>query len=140
METLNGPTKKHTVVVIDDSPMLINFLEHFLSKEYNVKTYTSTSSALKDLADGVISPDLILTDFYLGNDLTGLDFIQQFKEIDPVVPILVLSGSCDMNQKVACLQSGAADFVPKPFNPMELHVRMQNAFSASQLKSLRHAI
>jgi len=140
MKTLRNTLNKPKIIAIDDSPMLVNFLKTFLSKAYDVTTYTSTSEALKELSEGAISPDCILTDFYLGNDLTGLAFITQLKEIDPIIPVLVLSGSCDMNQKITCLQNGAADFISKPFNPMELDVRIKNALSSSQSNTYRHAI
>jgi len=132
---------KQVIVAIDDSQMILNFLKIYLGKEYEVITYTSTSSALNDLVSGNVNPDCILTDFYLGNDLTGLEFIKKLNEIDPMIPALVLSGSCDMNQKIDCLANGAVDFIQKPFNPMELRVRIKNALSIGpSLNHYRHAI
>ena len=141
MKTLNNTSDKSIIVVIDDSPMLVNFLRSFLRRTYKVVAYSSTSEALKDLSEGKISPDCILTDYYLGKDLTGLEFIQQLKNVDPIIPVLVLSGSVDMNQKIACLQNGAVDFVSKPFNPLELDARIKNALAFSpQLNYYQHAI
>ena len=100
MKTIKNISQKPNIIAIDDSPMLANFLKRFLTKDYNVTIYSSTSDALKDLSEGTISPDCIITDYYLGNDLTGLEFTKQLKEIDPIIPILFLSGSCDMNQSL----------------------------------------
>ena len=141
MKTLTNTSNKPTIIAIDDSPMLVNFLQKYLCKAYNVITYTSTSETLKDLSEGKISPDCILTDYYLGKDLTGLEFIKELKEVDPIIPVLVLSGSVDTKEKIECLQSGAADFVSKPFNPMELSVRIKNALLVSpQINMYRHAV
>ncbi|MBC6400770.1 MAG: response regulator [Ekhidna sp.] len=141
MKTIKYTTKKPTVITIDDSPMMTNFLKVFLSKDYDVTAYNSTTKALKELSGGVVSPDCILTDFHVANDLTGLEFIAKLKEVDPIIPVLVLSGSCDMNQKIACLKNGAVDFISKPFNPMELNVRINNALTASsQLNQYRYAV
>ena len=141
MNTLNNNLNKPKIVAIDDSPMLVNFLKTFLSRDYEVTTYSSTSEALKDLSEGNVAPDCVLTDFYLGKDMTGLEFVQRLKEVDPIVPVLVLSGSCDMHQKINCLQNGAVDFVSKPFNPMELDARIKNALAVSpSLNIYRHAI
>ena len=141
MKPFKNTPNKPKIIAIDDSPMLINFLGNFLSKEYDVTTYMSTSEALKDLSEGKVQPDFILTDYYLGNDLTGLEFIQALKKVDPIIPVLVLSGSVDMHQKIECLKNGAVDFVSKPFNPMELDARIKNTLSVSpQLNQYRHAV
>ncbi|WP_462251644.1 response regulator [Ekhidna sp.] len=141
MKYIANTTRRLKIVAIDDSQMILNFLKAFFGKEYDVTTYGSTSEALKDLSEGKVFPDCILSDFYLGNDMTGLEFISQYKELDSTTPILILSGSCEMNQKLECLQSGAADFVTKPFNPMELDVRVKNALSiSSHENTYRHAV
>lgn len=138
---MTNTTKKSKIIVIDDSPMLLKFLQSYLSEEYDVTAYSSTSEALKDLSEGRVAPDCILTDYYLGQDLTGLEFVQQLKEVDPIIPVLVLSGSVDMQQKIACLRNGAVDFVSKPFNPMELDARIKNAIAISpQLNQYRYAV
>ncbi|NQZ77973.1 MAG: response regulator [Ekhidna sp.] len=123
--------RQQTLLLIDDSPMIRNFLQAFFSEEYTVLAYSSTSKALEDLSEGTVSPDCILTDFYLGKDLNGLEFVQTLKEIDPAIPVMILSGSCDMKQKVECLENGAADFVNKPFSPLELDARVRNILPVS---------
>lgn len=134
-------TIKPAVIVIDDSPMILSFLKSYLGKTYEVTTYSSTSEALEDLSEGRVDAECVLTDYHVEQDLTGLEFIQQLKEVDPIVPVLVLSGSVDINQRVKCLQNGAVDFVSKPFNPMELDARIKNAIAISpQLNQYRNAM
>ena len=141
MKATNNTTERPEIMVIDDSQMIINFLKTYLGKAYHVIDYTSTSEALEDLAEGEVSPQFILTDFYLGNDLTGLEFIQSLKSFNSNIPVMVLSGSCDMNQKIKCLKSGAVDFVNKPFSPMELEARIKNELTvSSNLNYYRNAI
>lgn len=142
MKTVTNNTYKSRIIAIDDSPMILTFLQSYLEKTYDVTTYRSTSKALRDLSQGAIVPDCILTDFNLGeSDLNGLEFIKQLKVFDPNTPVLVLCGQVDIHQKISCLQSGAVDFVSKPFNPMELEVRLKNVLSVSkQLSFYQDAI
>ena len=139
---MKNTSKKPQLIAIDDSPTLANFLKIFLQKTYDVMIYKSTSQALEDIAAGFVTPDCIVTDYYLGNDTSGLDFILQLKQIDPITPVLVLSGSCDVNERIACLENGATDFISKPFNPKELEVRIKNALGSSYFNTnhCTHAI
>ena len=141
MKKLDKTSTKPKMIAIDDCKVMRFFLQRFLSDTYDITIYQSTSAALKDVSEGLVQPDCILTDFYLGDDITGQEFIQQVKAIDPVVPVIVLSGSCNTDQKLGCLKNGAADFVTKPFNPKELDVRITNAltFSSSAAK-YRYAV
>ncbi len=131
MKNLRQPSSRPQMIAIDDCRVMRLFLQRFLSKTYDITIYQSTSAALEDLSDGVTQPDCILTDFDLGNDLTGQEFIESVKEIDPAVPVIVLSGSCNSNQKLGCLENGASDFISKPFNPRELEVRINIALCNS---------
>ena len=131
MKVLRKTSSKPQMIAIDDCKMMRNFIKRFLSKDYDLTIYQSTSAALEDVSQGKIEPDCILTDYYLGNDISGQEFIERVKEVDPNVPVIVLSGSCDTNQKLGCLKNGAIDFISKPFNPMELQVRINNALTIS---------
>ena len=41
------------------------------------------------------------------------------------LPIIILSGNGQSNNRIRCLQAGAADFVTKPFNPLELELKVE---------------
>ena len=141
MKAYTNTTDKPHIVAIDDSPIILSFLSNFLKERFEVTTFRSTSEALKHLTEGIIMPDCVVTDYHLRNDLSGLEFTQELKQVDPILPVLVLSGSCNMNEKIQCLQSGAVDFVSKPFNPMELNVRIANAIALNpQRNQYRHAV
>ena len=138
---LHKHTDRKVLVAIDDSYMILHFLKQYLENDYEVITYSSSSEAVKDITSGKVNPDCILTDYYMPDELTGLDVIHKLNEAGSEVPIMVLSGSCDMNQKIECLTSGAVDFVNKPFNPGELEARIQNALAVSSNHQVyRHAV
>ena len=141
MKVLKDNIGKPKIIAIDDNKVIRSFLNRFLSKSYDVTIYESTSEALDDLTKNTIHPDCILTDYYLDNDLTGPEFINRLKDIDVTAPVVVLSGSKDTNKKLECLKNGAVDFISKPFNPMELQIRIDNVLKNSpQSNSFRHAM
>lgn len=131
---------KATILAIDDSSMILNFLKGFLKKDFNVVAYSSTAEALEDIAVCAISPDCILSDYYLPSDLSGLEFLHRLKQIDPQIPLLFLSGSCDVDQTIKCLNRGAFDFIKKPFNPKELVARLNKAINSKGSKNYRYAV
>lgn len=140
MKTIKYSNKKK-ILAIDDSELILNFISKYLSKNYEVVTYQSSSAALKDLASCEVTADLIVTDYQIPDDLSGLEFTQQLREVDPLIPVMVLSGSCDINEKVECLRNGVIDFVNKPFNPSEFGARIENSLAMGpMLNTYRHAI
>ncbi len=141
MKVLRENIGKPKIIAIDDNKVIRSFLNRFLRDKYDITIYESTSQALDDISENLVQPDCILTDYYLNDDLTGPEFISKMKDIDASIPIMVLSGSKDTNKKLACLKQGAVDFISKPFNPMELQVRIDNILrNSSQSNSLRHAM
>jgi DNA-binding response OmpR family regulator len=59
--------------------------------------------------------------------LSGLEFVHQIKLSDffSMVPIIILSGEESSEKRIQCLDSGADDFIVKPFNPAELAARIR---------------
>src|SRR4029077_11869351 len=68
-------------------------------------------------------PDLMVLDLGLP-DIDGVDVIQRLREWSPV-PILILSGRLNSNEKIRALDAGADDYVTKPFNVDELVARVR---------------
>lgn len=120
--------QKHTIAIIDDSPMMTQFLKLFFESKYNVVTYHSSVEAITDIRSG-FSPDVIITDFDMP-DMNGLDIINNTREQNANTPIIVVSGARESKHRLSCLEAGAEDFVMKPFHPAELDLRIQ--------KQLRH--
>lgn len=116
--------EKPKVFVIDDSPSIVIFLENYLSGKFEVTSFNNASDAIDHMAAGEL-PDLVLTDYYMSSDKNGMDVIKELKGIKDQLPIVVLSGSCDIMLKIECIAQGADDFVEKPFNPKELIARIE---------------
>lgn len=108
-----------TIAVIDDDEHIGNMLEELLIKEgYGVLRAYSGTEALLLLSQN--KPDLVLLDLMLPG-LSGEDILAKIKGI----PVIVVSAKADIQDKVALLLDGAADYVTKPFHTKELLARIQ---------------
>ncbi len=133
---------KPIITIIDDSQMIVHFLKHFLSNKYELKTYHKGSEAISDILCEKYQPACVITDYHMPNDLGGTDILDQLKSMRPDVPVMVLSGSTEMNERINCIDRGAFDFIEKPFNPLELEARINRTinFFKAQSKELQYAV
>jgi two-component system, OmpR family, KDP operon response regulator KdpE len=117
------------ILVVDDDPSLLKALRIGLTARGDeVLVARSGSEAMAQVA--LAAPDLVILDLGLP-DLDGLDVCRRIREFSEV-PIVVLSAYGDERRKVEALDSGADDFVTKPFGMAELEARLRVA--------LRHGV
>ncbi len=116
------------VLVVDDDPSLLKALRIGLTaRGDDVLIAHSGAEAINQVA--LAGPDLVILDLGLP-DIDGLEVCRRVREFSNV-PIVVLSAYGDERRKVEALDSGADDFVTKPFGMAELEARLRVA--------LRHA-
>jgi two-component system KDP operon response regulator KdpE len=114
--------KKRVAVVIEDDAQIRRFLK--VTLEENGFKYLEADTAKKGLIQCETQmPDLIILDLGLP-DLDGLEVIEQVREWTQV-PIVVLSARGQEKDKVAALDSGADDYLTKPFGVDELMARIR---------------
>ena len=112
------------VLVIDDEPPIRKLLRVGLSAHgYQIIEASSGKMALELLGE---SPDLIVLDLGLP-DMQGHELLRTMRARNDSVPIVVLSSRDDEVGKVQALDSGADDYVTKPFGMDELLARMRAA-------------
>lgn len=125
---------KTTVValVIDDEPQIRRLLRVILeAASYRVFDAPNGSEGLIQAAQR--KPDIILLDLGLP-DMDGAEVLSRIREWSKT-PILILSVRDHEEEKVAALDSGADDYVTKPFNAAELLARMRAALRHAQSHS-----
>jgi two-component system response regulator MprA len=118
------------ILIVEDDLNLTLALYRALSHTYKVVTARTAASALKKVQ--LMSPNLIMLDLHLP-DQHGLDFTQELRRIGVHTPILVLSGESSLISKVDLLDSGANDYVTKPFSLAELKARIRVLLRAQHL-------
>ncbi len=124
------------ILVIDDDVAICELLQEYLS------THNYTVSTANTLADGIESlhyfkTDLIILDLMLKGE-SGIDFIARYKN-EITVPVIMLSALGDVDDRINGLQSGANDYVTKPFEPKELLLRIKNLLRHAEQKEMTYS-
>lgn len=108
-----------TIFIIEDDQSIGDMLQEVLQKEgYQVQRAYSGTEAVFLLERG--RPDLVLLDLMLPG-LPGEELLERMRG----VPVIVVSAKAGVDDKVGLLQSGAADYITKPFELRELLARIQ---------------
>jgi two-component system, OmpR family, KDP operon response regulator KdpE len=110
------------ILVVDDEPRLLSFLRSELKASgYQVSVANDGKSALK--AAAARGPDLVILDVGLP-DMDGIEVCRKLRETSRV-PILMLTARASDSDKVTGLESGADDYLTKPFSTPELVARVR---------------
>ena len=110
------------ILVVDDEPQLTRVLRTGLSSRgYDVRAAADGLTALDTFNDW--HPDLVITDLGMPN-MNGIELCRRLRAISQV-PIIVLSAKGEEQTKVEALDTGADDFVTKPFGIDELLARVR---------------
>ena len=111
-----------SVLVVDDEPQIVRTLSiHLRARGYEVLSAASGAAAVVSVVDN--QPDTVILDLGLP-DMEGMDVVRAVRA-SSTAPILVLSGRIDSRDKVTALDSGADDYVTKPFGMDELLARLR---------------
>ena len=111
-----------TVLVVDDDPALAEMLTIVLRGEgFEAAVVRDGSRAMAAFRD--VKPDLVLLDLMLPG-MSGLDVCKEIRS-ESGVPIIMLTAKTDTVDVVLGLESGADDYVMKPFKPKELTARIR---------------
>jgi two-component system response regulator AtoC len=107
-----------TILIIDDDQMILMILKQTLTKAgYRVFTSESGEEGISMLA--ATEPDLVLTD-YLMPGISGIEVLNKIKQIQPLLPVIILTAHGDVALTIKAIQLGAIDFIEKPIHSREL--------------------
>ncbi|MEI6786650.1 MAG: response regulator, partial [Verrucomicrobiota bacterium] len=90
-----------TLLIIEDDDLQYEIYEEALAK-YTLIRVTNGSEALAEIPQH--RPDLLILDHVLSEGELGLDFLPEFKELLPFVPIIIVSGALEVHQQLQALQ------------------------------------
>ena len=110
------------LLLIEDDVSLGNSLTEYLTeKGYSITWLTDEREFdLYSLAEfQAIILDLIL------NYISGEEILQKIRDQNPEIPVLVLTAKAEIRDKQTCFETGADDYLTKPFDPLELLLRIQ---------------
>jgi DNA-binding response OmpR family regulator len=124
---------KTTILIIDDQLPIRTLLE-FVLEDYLTISRENGKKALEWLYNNPL-PDLILVDLEMP-EVDGYEFIRILKSSGfyDNIPIIILAGTESSAARIKCFEVGIDDFIRKPFNPVELKVRIKNVLSRSLIQ------
>lgn len=126
---------KRKILLVDDKSELRRLLSIYLSGQFDVSTAASGLEALQMLENGY-TPELIVTDLNMP-DVDGKTLVNQLKSSGffKAIPIIVLSSESQSKNKIELIESGVDDYLIKPFNPLELLVRINKCLKKDSVKN-----
>ena len=114
-----------TILFVDDKATIGTVLKVYLGQENNLVYVEDPLKAIDWLNQGN-DPDLVITDIRMPH-MTGKEFLHYMKS-NPLyshIPVVILSSEDSTTERIKLLEEGAADYIVKPFNPMELKARVK---------------
>lgn len=125
--------KPETIVIVDDEEMVVSSLSSFLSLEtnYDVKTFTSVSSALTFIEQNEI--DLVMSD-YLMPEMDGITFLTKVRDLYPQVPRIILTGYADKENAIKAINDvGLFQYLEKPWDNSDILIVLRNGLERNKL-------
>lgn len=122
-------TKKQ-ILIVDDEPTVLDFVRKVLVRNgFECRTAEDAGKALAELNQN--GADLVVTDIHMpGSDGTWL--LETVKQQWPNVPVIMLTGDGEADVAVACLKSGAADYLLKPIEVSKLLSTVRSALGMNE--------
>ena len=125
------------ILVVDDDDGIRNLVKQYLNENnFLVTTANSAEDASKKIE--VIKFDLIVLDIMMPGK-SGLEFTQENKN-SIKTPIILLTAKSEVSERVEGLEVGADDYLPKPFEPKELVLRIKNILNKTKRRDLKRVI
>ena len=128
---------KAHILIVDDDDGIRELVKQYLDQNnYLVSTANSAEDALEKVK--IIKFDLIVLDIMMPGK-SGLEFTSENKKrID--TPIILLTAKGEASERVEGLEIGADDYLPKPFEPKELVLRIDNILAKTKKDDLKRVI
>jgi two-component system nitrogen regulation response regulator NtrX len=122
------------VLVVDDEADIRDLVSGVLEDEgYAVRTAADSTQTLDAVEER--RPSMVLLDVWLqGSKLDGLQLLQEIKQRDPTIPVLMISGHGNLDTAVAAVREGAIDFIEKPFEAERLLYLVDRATETERLR------
>lgn len=128
------------ILVVDDEPDIRDLIAGVLEDDgHGVRTASTAEAAIEEVR--ARTPSLVVLDVWLqGSDMDGLSVLKYLKAIDPLLPVIVISGHGNVETAVAAIRRGAYDFIEKPFKADRLLHLVARAIESAKLKRENEAL
>ena len=122
------------ILVVDDEADIRDLVAGILEDEgFSVRTAANSDSALAAIR--ARRPALLIQDIWMqGGGLDGLELLDLIRELDPDLPVVMISGHGNIETAVSAIKRGAYDFLEKPFKSDRLLLVVDRAIEAASLR------
>ncbi|MFW5707089.1 MAG: hybrid sensor histidine kinase/response regulator transcription factor, partial [Bacteroidota bacterium] len=129
--TLWTTPKKYRILVAEDDPELANLLFRLLSEQYEVTLTSNGKKALAFIENNRV--DLVVSDIIMP-EMDGLQLCKTLKSelLTSHIPVILLTARNEIENRIEGLEMGADSYIPKPFHPRHLFVRMEKLLKAKE--------
>ena len=125
------------ILVVDDDDRIRDLIKQYLTENnFLITTANSAEDAKKKVS--IIKFDLIILDIMMPGK-TGLEFTIENKD-NINTPIILLTAKGEASERIEGLEIGADDYLPKPFEPKELNLRIRNILNKTKSKNQKRII
>ena len=125
------------ILVVDDDEGIRSLVKKYLNeKKYLVTTAHNAENAYEKIK--IIKFDLIILDIMMPGK-SGLDFLNEYKR-NINTPVILLTAKGEPSERIEGLDKGADDYLPKPFEPKELDLRIRNIINKTKQKNNKRII
>jgi len=125
------------ILVVDDDDRIRDLIKQYLTENnFLITTANSAEDAKEKIS--IIKFDLIVLDIMMPGK-SGLEFTSENKD-NINTPIILLTAKGESNERVEGLEVGADDYLPKPFEPKELVLRIKNILNKTKSKNIKRII
>lgn len=121
---------KQKIFLVEDDESIGQTLQDYLNTEGYETHWTKSITAAKAQIKG-FAPDLVTLDWMLP-DGQGIDFLRELRSTGQMMPVIMLTARSDLIDKILGLETGANDYLTKPFEPRELIARIRSHLRANQ--------
>jgi two-component system, NtrC family, response regulator GlrR len=119
------------ILLVDDEPGMLRYIRTLLEvDDYKVETASTGEEALERVQKG-LQPDLVLLDLLMPG-IDGLQTLEQLRQLQPGVKVVMLSCVSDTRKVVQAIRLGAHDYLTKPFQKAELDAVIDQCLGTNQ--------
>jgi ligand-binding sensor domain-containing protein/signal transduction histidine kinase/DNA-binding NarL/FixJ family response regulator len=122
-ETKLPSKNKYTVLVVEDDYDIRQYIRQELDDMYNIKEASDGEEGLKKALE--YQPNLVISDIMMP-EMDGIEMCKRLKEDlnTSHIPVILLTAKSSIENRIMGLENGADSYIPKPFNPQHLKVRV----------------
>jgi signal transduction histidine kinase/DNA-binding NarL/FixJ family response regulator len=130
--TLLTSEKEYQLLVVDDNPQVLSMLADILTDKYGIHQASTGLGALEIMENNKI--DLVISDVIMP-DMDGLTLCNKIKENIETshLPVILLTAKGEIEQRIEGLQAGADSYIPKPFHPDHLFIRIEKLLQSREV-------